>query len=533
MNYQKKENDKKQGSEEKSKKINLNLNQKLLEELSILKDKNNQLEKKIKELGPSDKLTELRVNELLKGEEKLKEELNKSLENEKEVRAEYTLLENKFLKVLSELEEEKKGHLNTLRSIKRERDIIQEEEIVDVCKRIICILRLINKFQEKEFPGYVDTLNVINYIREELDRFLMIKQVTEIPIDFRNLTLEKVKIVDRNARSNRILKKGYEVNGKLLEVAEVEVNGLYTLYQFEQKHDKKEETIELRLRSILRECLHQEEELKDRLERYFLEIENRHIIPLPDRFKNFFRLLFVKYVEENPEPDYQRLAYKKVINKITEEFRRIIQKVPERDITRASRASLKKDDELLEKIFSEWYLLIEEEESNLQQQVKIYLKPDLAKDNISQNTFSKFPFKFKDNSSKEEKLAACTWLRRIEYFSNSLSKKLEKEFIKEVGNREDLVRDIEILIKTRQLPADLFELPKIGQREEILSDIFALLGLSDEKQLKKQIKSILLNKRVLTDVNYTRIVTGLFSLDLSGDLSSKKKKLLLFLDSIL
>lgn len=69
---------------------------------------------------------------------------------------EYTeiLKEKKNLEKICE--DEQKQFYITLKSIRREKELIREEEIVDVCRRLINIKETVVKFQETDFPGYME-----------------------------------------------------------------------------------------------------------------------------------------------------------------------------------------------------------------------------------------------------------------------------------------------------------------------------------------------------------------------------------------
>lgn len=336
---------KKTGLEKKkSNPLPFNIDKKLSEEINILKKKNTELEKKLENYEENNDLISTKELEALREETNSAKKLVESyVKIEQDLRSKITLKDNEIKVVEEKLIAEQRSHLSSLGSIKRERQITKQQEIVDVCKRLIQISSTISRSQ-LEFPGYIETLNLVNYLKQEIDRFLLIKEVSEIKVDFRNIDPELIRILRRDARENRIIKKGYLIGNKVLDPAEVEISGQYELFLRLNQIEDKDFALEKKLRSIISTALDKKKELEIRLQEYFLKLERKHLINIDKKFKTCFDFHLLKLIENNPEPSNQEISYKKVINKITEEFRKILEEIPELDLVNTNRVEVKNQE---------------------------------------------------------------------------------------------------------------------------------------------------------------------------------------------
>jgi len=363
----------------------VNINPKLMEELNKLKNINVELEKKILTLqnktreGREGESSLEQINtELSLRLKELKHDLESQIKKNTETIIDFKKTIEEKEKLQKIISDHQKEYYNTLRSIKREKEIIKEEEIVDVCKRLISIKETILKFQENNFPGYMDSLNLINYLKEEVERFLMIKNVEEVFVDFRELNLDEVIILDKSSIENKIIKTGYVLGSKMIYPAEVVVSPDYLwLTRASATLDRDQLLFDRHLKSVIDESLNVEKELFISLDQHFINLENKHLLTLSDYFKNFFRLYLLKLIEERPEISFLRLSYRKIINRVTEEFRKVLEYIPSYDLIRATRREIIEQEKEVIIAFENWKKCSEEELEGIREITNKYLKLSL------------------------------------------------------------------------------------------------------------------------------------------------------------
>ena len=504
----------------------LNINTTLFSELNKLKLKNTELEGKLlkyQKIENSPSLKEINL-ELEKRIEDTTIENNEYSLKIAELRLELKDFIQKMKLKDGLISAQENQYYSILKSLKREKEIIKEEEVVDVCKRLISIKETVLKFQETEFPGYLDSLNLINYLKEEVDRFLMLKTVEEIPIDFRRINQKHVIILDTTSDENKIIKAGYLLGEKLLYPAEISVSASYQWFTRDYAtHEGKDNLYDQKIRKVISESLAIEETLFHRLEEYLLEIERKHLLKLPSFFKQFFRLSFLDLIEKNPENSMMHLNYRKIISKITEEFRNILEEIPSYDIIRATKSEIKTQEKEIEQLFSKWKTDKSFQINEILEKTKEYVDLSTAEKKVSVEMSRKYPFRIRANSTHIDKLNSYKFLRRARYFLLSLVQEFKKEISITFGTEKDIIQDYYAIFIHRTLPPDLFMRYKAESITEVFPLVIQQLGEVDEIKFKDALKNILLNKGFLNQYNYKSVIKEISRLEFPADLNKRKE----------
>ena len=510
----------------KKKGQSLNINTNLMVQLNKLKKEYTQVCNKLSQYQ-KDSQEEPSLKEINKELEERCSAISKKLEECQITNIENLMKIKDFTQKMNKREEQiivdQKTFYTTLQSLKREKEIIKEEEVVDLCRRLINLKETIEKFQQISFPGYMDSLNLIDYVKEQFERFLKIKNVEAIEVNFLNLDREKTIIVNETAKENKILKAGYVLNQKLIYPAEVQISPSYNwILRDYNINEKSEELYQKKVREVVNEVLAVEKEIFLELQKYLLDLEGRHLIILPSFFKDFFRDSFLNLIEKEPEISYIRLNYQRIRNRITEEFRKVLDQVPSFDLVSLERNEIKRKDKQLEQSFNDWQESMSEDITNIKQKNLKYTDVKEVKKNIGIETILKFPWKIRENSSNEKVLESYRYLRRANYFLKTLVNQFKKEISLQFGTQNDLEADFYSIFLKGVLPKDLFVDTSVKAIEELFPYIDQFLGITDEKEFKRSLKDLLLVKGFLTEKNYKEIIKLIINLEFPEDFSKRK-----------
>lgn len=358
----------------------------------------------------------------------------------------------------------------------------------------------------------------------------MMKNVEEIEVDFRLIDSSKVRIISNQATENKIIKTGYTINDKLIYPAEVCISPDYDwLIRSYNLNENFERINQFKLRKIIAESIELENNLFLSLDKYFLEMEEKHLLSLPDYFKDYFKLLFLKSIEQKPECSFIRLAYRETINKIIEQFRKILEKVPSFDVIKTTRKEAKEQEKELVLVFSKWFEDNQNVFEDLREELDCYLNLEKVKTLFPTTLLRKFPWQIKSKSTEEELFESYKFLRRANYFIKALVSAFKKATTLTIGTEQDLEEDYVTIFMKHALPSDLFINTSCQSISQIIDYVDQLIGETNENKFKLELKDLLLAKGFLNENNYKQILKELANLNFPVDLMQRKEVIINFL----